>query len=119
MTDYLQGKMRIDDYVTHERKFAEINDGFHDMHVSNTQSELCFQLTNFLLLSRLVTASDALLTCPEVHCFLLWTLTVQKIQEVYEDASQACISSIIADCITNIHDLRVEAIKMNLKEEKN
>ena len=34
MTDYLQGKMRIDDYVTHERKFAEINDGFHDMHVS-------------------------------------------------------------------------------------
>jgi Zn-dependent alcohol dehydrogenase len=32
--DYLQGKVKIDEYVTHHRKFAEINDGFHDMHVS-------------------------------------------------------------------------------------
>ncbi|KAK7695560.1 formate dehydrogenase (NAD+) [Cerrena zonata] len=33
--DYLQGKMRIDDYVTHERKFSEINEGFHDMHAGD------------------------------------------------------------------------------------
>jgi Zn-dependent alcohol dehydrogenase len=32
--DYLQGKVKIDEYVTHHRKFSEINDGFHDMHVS-------------------------------------------------------------------------------------
>lgn len=34
MLDYLNGKVKIDEYVTHHRKFAEINDGFHDMHVS-------------------------------------------------------------------------------------
>lgn len=34
--DYLQGKLKIDEYVTHHRKFAEINDGFHDMHVRIT-----------------------------------------------------------------------------------
>lgn len=31
--DYLQGKVKIDEYVTHHRKFAEISEGFHDMHV--------------------------------------------------------------------------------------
>ncbi|KAK0467929.1 class III ADH enzyme [Desarmillaria tabescens] len=30
--DYLQGKVKIDEYVTHHRKFTEINEGFHDMH---------------------------------------------------------------------------------------
>ncbi|KZV90513.1 class III ADH enzyme [Exidia glandulosa HHB12029] len=30
--DYLAGKMKIDEYVTHHRTLAEINDGFHDMH---------------------------------------------------------------------------------------
>ncbi|TFK74494.1 class III ADH enzyme [Pluteus cervinus] len=30
--EYLQGKLKIDEYVTHHRKFAEINEGFHDMH---------------------------------------------------------------------------------------
>lgn len=24
----------VDEYVTHHRNFVEINDGFHDMHVS-------------------------------------------------------------------------------------
>jgi S-(hydroxymethyl)glutathione dehydrogenase/alcohol dehydrogenase len=33
--DYLQGKLKIDEYVTHHRKFAEINDGFHDMHAGD------------------------------------------------------------------------------------
>ena len=32
--DYLQGKVKIDEYVTHHRTLAEINEGFHDMHVS-------------------------------------------------------------------------------------
>ena len=31
--DYLQGKIKVDEYVTHHRKFEEINEGFHDMHV--------------------------------------------------------------------------------------
>ncbi|TDL29166.1 class III ADH enzyme [Rickenella mellea] len=30
--DYLAGKVKVDEYVTHHRKFAEINEGFHDMH---------------------------------------------------------------------------------------
>ncbi|TFK29217.1 class III ADH enzyme [Coprinopsis marcescibilis] len=30
--DYLNGKLKIDEYVTHHRKLAEINEGFHDMH---------------------------------------------------------------------------------------
>ncbi len=28
--------MKIDEYVTHSRPFAEINEGFHDMHVSDS-----------------------------------------------------------------------------------
>lgn len=32
--DYLAGKVKVDEYVTHHRNFVEINDGFHDMHVS-------------------------------------------------------------------------------------
>lgn len=32
-TDYLNKKLKIDEYVTHSRPFAEINEGFHDMHV--------------------------------------------------------------------------------------
>jgi S-(hydroxymethyl)glutathione dehydrogenase/alcohol dehydrogenase len=30
--DYLQGKMKVDEYVTHERTLGDINEGFHDMH---------------------------------------------------------------------------------------
>ncbi|PFH52617.1 hypothetical protein AMATHDRAFT_74091 [Amanita thiersii Skay4041] len=29
---YLAGKLRVDEYVTHHRKLAEMNEGFHDMH---------------------------------------------------------------------------------------
>lgn len=34
VTDYLKGTMKIDEYVTHHRTLANINEGFHDMHVS-------------------------------------------------------------------------------------
>ncbi|KAF7355049.1 S-(hydroxymethyl)glutathione dehydrogenase [Mycena sanguinolenta] len=30
--DYLSGKVKIDEYVTHQRTLADINDGFGDMH---------------------------------------------------------------------------------------
>lgn len=33
LLDYLQGKVKIDEYVTHSRTLADINDGFDDMHV--------------------------------------------------------------------------------------
>ena len=33
--DYLKGTLRIDEYVTHHRKFADINEGFHDMHAGD------------------------------------------------------------------------------------
>ena len=33
VADYMQGKMKIDEYVTHHRTLAEINEGFGDMHV--------------------------------------------------------------------------------------
>jgi Zn-dependent alcohol dehydrogenase len=32
--DYLAGKMKVDEYVTHSRTLGDINEGFHDMHVS-------------------------------------------------------------------------------------
>lgn len=35
--DYTKGDLEIDAYVTHRRPFSEINDGFHDMHVSGTE----------------------------------------------------------------------------------
>ncbi|KAF9534960.1 class III ADH enzyme [Crepidotus variabilis] len=33
--DYLKGVLKIDEYVTHRRGFAEINEGFHDMHAGD------------------------------------------------------------------------------------
>ncbi|PPR03848.1 hypothetical protein CVT26_000846 [Gymnopilus dilepis] len=30
--DYLNGKVKIDEFVTHRRALGELNDGFHDMH---------------------------------------------------------------------------------------
>jgi len=30
--DYLNGKIKVDEYVTHQRTLSTINDGFHDMH---------------------------------------------------------------------------------------
>ncbi|KAJ7228950.1 class III ADH enzyme [Mycena pura] len=30
--DYLKGKVKIDEYVTHHRTLVDINEGFHDMH---------------------------------------------------------------------------------------
>lgn len=33
--DYLAGKLKVDEYVTHNRTLREINEGFHDMHVSS------------------------------------------------------------------------------------
>jgi len=35
VSDYLAGKIKVDEYVTHERKFEEINAGFHDMHAGD------------------------------------------------------------------------------------
>ncbi|TFK56132.1 class III ADH enzyme [Heliocybe sulcata] len=32
VADYTSGKIKIDEYITHRRKFSEINEGFHDMH---------------------------------------------------------------------------------------
>jgi hypothetical protein len=34
--DYLGGKVKIDEYVTHHRTLADINEGFGDMHVRAT-----------------------------------------------------------------------------------
>jgi Zn-dependent alcohol dehydrogenase len=31
--DYLQGKIKVDEYITHAYKFADINKGFDAMHV--------------------------------------------------------------------------------------
>lgn len=49
--------MKIDEYVTHSRPFAEINEGFHDMHVSYS---VVVVIVAFLIdLCRLGTASVA------------------------------------------------------------
>jgi len=39
--DYLAGNLKVDEYVTHHRKLDNINEGFHDMHVSTS-----FELRN-------------------------------------------------------------------------
>jgi Zn-dependent alcohol dehydrogenase len=39
--DYLQGKVKVDEYVTHNYKFADINEGFDAMHVRSR----CFCLS--------------------------------------------------------------------------
>lgn len=33
--DYLNGKMKVDEYVTHKRTLKDIQGGFEDMHVSS------------------------------------------------------------------------------------
>lgn len=33
--DYLEGKMKVDEYVTHQRTLRDINEGFHDMHTGD------------------------------------------------------------------------------------
>jgi S-(hydroxymethyl)glutathione dehydrogenase/alcohol dehydrogenase len=30
--EYMAGKLKVDEYVTHKRSLAQINEGFHDMH---------------------------------------------------------------------------------------
>ena len=35
--DYLNGKVKIDEYVTHQRKLGDLYSGFHDMHVSTRE----------------------------------------------------------------------------------
>ena len=45
--DYMQGKMKIDEYVTHHRTLAEINEGFGDMHVRSA-SLLAIRSRTFL-----------------------------------------------------------------------
>jgi S-(hydroxymethyl)glutathione dehydrogenase/alcohol dehydrogenase len=52
--DYLQGKIKVDEYVTHSRTLAEINKGFDDMHVS--QFPIC-KITPLTIETRVVTAS--------------------------------------------------------------
>lgn len=61
LSDYLKGKLKIDEYVTHHRKFAEINEGFHDMHVCQIcKTPACLVADN---LFRGGIASAASLTC--------------------------------------------------------
>ena len=60
-TDYLKGALKIDEYVTHNRTLVDINDGFHDMHVSQLHPE-GNRGTEFAV--RVVIAFAALLTWP-------------------------------------------------------
>lgn len=58
--DYLQGNVKVDEYVTHNFKLAGINDGFDAMHVS----DCLFVSGSFLtVLSRTAIASVLSLTC--------------------------------------------------------
>ena len=61
-TDYLKGALKIDEYVTHNRTLADINDGFHDMHVSQLVHPEGNQGTEFAV--RVVIAFAVLLTWP-------------------------------------------------------
>lgn len=59
-TDYLQGKVKVDEYITHRHKLAEINDGFDAMHVS----DCCFvSMSCITVLPRVAIASVLSSTC--------------------------------------------------------
>jgi hypothetical protein len=60
--DYLQGKVKVDEYVTHGYKLAEINDGFEAMHVNDRLLVSGSCLTVF---SRAAIASVLSSTCHE------------------------------------------------------
>lgn len=63
LSDYLKGTLKVDEYVTHHRKFEEINKGFDDMHVCHI-----YQIPPALLLnicSREGIASAVSLRCLE------------------------------------------------------
>lgn len=36
-TDYMAGKLKVDEFVTHERGLEDINQAFSDIHVSGRQ----------------------------------------------------------------------------------
>lgn len=62
-TDYLKGNVKVDEYVTHAYKLAEINDGFDAMHVIG---HVFFVSASCLtVLSRAVIASVLSSTCHE------------------------------------------------------
>jgi hypothetical protein len=62
--DYLQGKVKVDEYVTHGYKLAEINDGFEAMHVNGCLLVSASCLTVF---SRAAIASVLSSTCHELR----------------------------------------------------
>jgi hypothetical protein len=42
----MQGKLKVDEYVTHHRTLEDIDQGFHDMHASRFLYMLASSLTN-------------------------------------------------------------------------
>jgi len=46
----LNGKIKVDEYVTHQRTLSTINDGFHDMHVSINPYRIstCYQSIGYI-----------------------------------------------------------------------
>lgn len=72
--DYLQGKIKIDEYVTHHRKFDEIGASFHDMHASY------LLITHFAALT----------------CVIGWGLHSMRCRHVINDGDiESCISKSI------------------------
>ncbi len=64
VVDYLQGNVKVDEYVTHEFKFADINEGFDAMHVR--PHCFCLGASALRRLSRPAIASVLSLTCREL-----------------------------------------------------
>jgi hypothetical protein len=63
--DYLKGSVKVDEYVTHNYKIAEINDGFDAMHV-NALFFWSPGLTSWRTLLRVVIAFALSSTCHEL-----------------------------------------------------
>ena len=59
-SDYLQGKVKVDEYVTHHRKLSDLYEGFHDMHVSRIRGDHGFDID---ISCRLEIVSAASSTC--------------------------------------------------------
>jgi hypothetical protein len=95
--DYLQGNVKVDEYVTHSYKLAGINDGFDAMHVNG-----CLFVSGSCLtvLSRTAIASVLLSTCHKfqregsernlVNCVCIVNVVAWAVSE------SSCTCSVIA-----------------------
>lgn len=93
LTDYLEGKVKVDEYVTHHRTLAEINAGFHDMHVSTAVRRIVRTICSRQI-CRPATASAASSTCLERLSAFMDSVRVSRGRATVDEVNPRCIKRI-------------------------